>query len=91
MVINKKTFSILTRSDIPNENWTNDDCYVVEDGSELANKIISNYPNIEYIINKGEILNVKIVEPEPIEEPISEFEQLRADLDYIAIMTGVEL
>ena len=25
------------------------------------------------------------------EEPISEFEQLRADVDYIAAMTGVEL
>ena len=91
MIINKKTLSILTRSDMPNENWTNNDCYVIEDGSELANKIMSNFPNIEYIIEKGEIKDVKIVEPEPIEEPISEFEQLRADLDYIAIMTGVEL
>lgn len=29
-------------------------------------------------------------EHEP-EEPVSEVEQLRADIDYIAIMTGVEL
>lgn len=29
--------------------------------------------------------------PEPEEVPISETEQLRADVDYIAIMTGVEL
>ena len=28
--------------------------------------------------------------PEP-EKPVSEFEQLRADVDYIAVMTGVEL
>ncbi len=29
-------------------------------------------------------------EPEP-EAPVSEIEQLRADVDYIAVMTGVEL
>lgn len=32
-----------------------------------------------------------IPEPEPIPEPINEVEQLRADVDYIAIMTGVDL
>jgi len=32
-----------------------------------------------------------IPEPEPTEEPISDVEQLRADVDYIAVMTGVEL
>jgi|GEM_PF-2426409 len=30
-------------------------------------------------------------EPEPAEEPIHPMEQLRADVDYIAVMTGVEL
>lgn len=30
-------------------------------------------------------------EVEIIEEPITDMEQLRADVDYIAIMTGVEL
>ena len=29
--------------------------------------------------------------PEPVEEPPSEMEQLRADMDYIAVLTGVEL
>ena len=32
-----------------------------------------------------------ILEIEETEKPISETEQLRADIDYIAIMTGVEL
>ena len=32
-----------------------------------------------------------IPEPEPIPEPINEMEQIRADIDYIAIMTGVDL
>ena len=30
-------------------------------------------------------------EPEKIEESVSDIEQLRADVDYIAVMTGVEL
>lgn len=29
--------------------------------------------------------------PEPPEKPVSELEQLRADIDYIAIMAGVDL
>ena len=32
-----------------------------------------------------------IPEPEETEQPITEMEQLRADVDYIAVMTGVEL
>lgn len=32
-----------------------------------------------------------IPEEEPTPQPISEVEQLRADVDYIAVMTGVEL
>ena len=35
-----------------------------------------------------------VPEPQPVEEPepsVSELEQLRADVDYIAVMTGVEL
>ena len=91
MIINKETKSILTRSDIPNKNWTSEDCYVVDDNTELAKKILSNYPNIEYVIEDDEIKDVIIIKPEPKEQPISEMEQLRADVDYIAVMTGVEL
>ena len=91
MIINKKTHSILTRSDKPNENWTKEDCYVVADGSELANKILSNYPNIEYVIDNDKIVDVNILEHKPEEKPVSVIEQLRADLDYLSIMTGVEL
>lgn len=72
MIINKKTLSILTRSDKPNENWTKDDCYVIADGSKLANKIINNYPNIEYLIENDEIKDVNITEPiSETEKPIT--------------------
>ncbi len=33
----------------------------------------------------------EIPEAKEIEQPISEVDQLRADIDYIAVMTGVEL
>lgn len=62
MIINKKTKSILTRSDKPNENWTSEDCYIVDDKSELSKKILQNYPHIEYIIEDDEIIDVTILE-----------------------------
>ena len=91
MIINKKTLSILTRSDKPNENWTDEDCYIIEDGTKLSNKILNNYPNIEYIFEHGEIKDVTILEPKEIEQPVSEIERLRADIDFLSLMTGVEL
>ena len=92
MIINKNTKMILIRADKPNENWTTQDCYVVDDESELANKIVSNYPYIEYVIDNDTIVDV-IILPKPNEEEVepTAIEQLRADVDYIAVMTGVEL
>lgn len=34
---------------------------------------------------------IPVIEKDPEDEPVSEAEQLRADLDYLAIMTGVTL
>lgn len=65
MIINKGTKSFLTRSDKPNENWTTQDCYVIDDSSELATKILNNYPNIEYVTKDDEVVDVKILTPQP--------------------------
>lgn len=81
MIINKKTKSILTRSDKPNENWTSQDCYVVDDNSELAKKILQNYPNIEYVVEHGKIVDAKILEaekPNETESPVTIEERLAA-------------
>lgn len=73
---------------------------------ELVNKFhsdeIKGHANIE--VENGVVTSVTVNEealsafnellasmPEREPEPVSEMEQLRADLDYIAIMTGVEL
>lgn len=80
MIINKKTKSILTRSDKPNENWTSQDCYVVDDSSELGKKILMHYPHIEYVIKNDEIVDVNILEPqkEETEKEITPLERLAA-------------
>lgn len=62
MVINKKTLSILTRSDKPCENWTDKECYVVDDNSELGKKIFKCSPNISFVIQNDAIVDVVVLE-----------------------------
>ena len=90
MIINKETKSLLTRSDIPNRNWTSEDCYIVEDGSELSKKILKYFPNIEYVIENDKIIDVNILEV-PKEEtqkditPIERIEALEAAMLEMAL------
>ena len=61
MIVNINDFSYQTRSDKPNENWTNDDNYlVIEDNTELANKLIDNYPYVSLVVENGVIKDVTI-------------------------------
>ena len=69
MIINKKTKSFFTRSDKPCENWTTQDCFVLDDNSELAKRIMQHYPHIEYVIEGDKIVDVKILEAPKEEEP----------------------
>ena len=63
MIVFKNNKGFQTRSDISNENWTDKDCYVVEDGSDLANKIISAYPYYSFITDiDGNLVDIKILE-----------------------------
>ena len=57
-----------------------------------------NFPFGEVIVEEiGGVMTVTkwtpgiIPETEKVEQPVTEIEQLRADIDYLAIMTGVEL
>ena len=95
MLFNKETKGFETRSDKPNENWTsNEDLIIIDDNSELANKIIENHPYFECVFKDGVLVDITPTErPEevPMEPKVTPLEQLRADVDYIAAMTGVEL
>jgi len=48
-----------TRSDIPNENWTDETVFVVEDGTELAKKVIANYPYYNFSLDsEGNLIDI---------------------------------
>lgn len=69
MIINKQTHSFVTRADKPCENWTTQDCFVLDDNSELAKRIVKNYPNIELVIENDKIVDVKVLEAKKEDEP----------------------
>ena len=68
MIINKTTKRFQTRSDKPNENWTNEDVYVVDDNSELAQKIQSNYPFFELVVENGELIDIELWTDQQIQD-----------------------
>jgi len=72
MIINKITKGYQTCSLYPNENWTEEDVYVVPDNTPLANKIIKLYPNYNFILTDNILTDV--VETEPIIIPPTEDE-----------------
>lgn len=63
MIINKKTKEIQTRYDKQNENWLNDNenFYLVDDNSNLAQKVIKFYPFFEFVLDEKNVL-IDIVE-----------------------------
>ena len=81
-----------TNSNFPNTDWTGEALYVVEDGSNIANKIKVLYPYYDFVTDEnGRLIDVVEVEHEDTPKTADKFEQLRADIDFLAIMMGVEL
>jgi hypothetical protein len=63
MIIYKDNKGFEQRSDKPNENWTDEDCFVVEDGTNLANKIVQAYPFYNFVTNEhGELIDIEVLE-----------------------------
>ena len=59
-----------TNSDCPNDDWVGDADYIVPDGSELAEKIISLFPNFKIVEDgSGNIADVEAAEYIPAELP----------------------
>ena len=68
MIIHKDTKSVETRHDCPDSNFGGyENAFVVDDGTELANKIIANYPYFEFVLVDGELTDITPTEipPEP--------------------------
>ena len=57
MIIYKNKW-FCTNSDYPNEDWIGDADYVLPDGSDLANKVISYAPNFEFVFENEKITDV---------------------------------
>lgn len=77
MIIYKENKGFEQKSDKPNENWTNNNnVYIVDDESELAQKIINAYPYYDFIENaEGNLVDVVALEkpsPQAIEPTIED-------------------
>ena len=88
ILYNNKHFA--TRSDHPNDDWVGNADYVIPDGSELAEKIIS-LVDFDFVLDdSGNISNV-IETSEPINEVISRKKsELSAECEKF-IVTGVDV
>ena len=75
MIINKMDKSYQTRSDMPDTNWLDEDWYVAEDDSELANKIIKLYPRFDFVLDE----NAELVDVVEIPKTQEELKQERAE------------
>lgn len=53
-----KNIRYVTDSDHPNEDWIGDADYVIPDDSELANKIISLYPNFTIVSENNIVTDI---------------------------------
>ena len=73
MIIKKGTTYPITRSDEVNDNWLNDDSYlVVDDNSVVGRKILDNAPYFEFVLDSNEnLIDITPTErpPEPPPEP----------------------
>ena len=60
MIVNKNDKSFQTRSDASNFNWLkSNDWYVVDDNSELAQKIQKLYPRFDFVLDdNGNLIDV---------------------------------
>ena len=66
MMIAYKDKHFITNSDHPEDDWIGNADWVIPDDSELAEKIISLYPNFEFVFDEnGEPVDVTETEPEP--------------------------
>lgn len=85
MIVNKNNKGYQTRSDMPNANWLNEEeWYVVEDGTELAEKIEKLYPRFDFVVEDGKLVDVVEIpktQEELNAEKETEIKQELAELD----------
>ena len=85
-----KDKQFITNSDHPNDDWIGNADWVIPDGSELAEKIISLYPNFEFVFDdNGKPVDVTETEPEPVPPaPPTNAELAAAIAELAEVMMG---
>lgn len=91
MIINIHSKMIVERLDKPNENWTgdNENYFLVDSNSELANKIRENAPFMNFVVNDDKLIDIIPTERPPEPEPEPTIEEMLLEMDYR--LTCVEL
>lgn len=80
MIIDKNTKRFQTNSLFPNQYWGEEDqkeqYYIIDDNSELANKVKKGFPYIDFILNENnELIDIIITKVEDINQ--KEIQELR--------------
>lgn len=72
IIFDNKSFQ--TRSDKPNDDWTGEALYIVDDNSNLAKKIIKFFPYYDFVRNAdGELIDVILSEENAELEKLKKF------------------
>jgi len=82
MIIHKSTKSVETSSISTNKNFGNyENVFVVDDSSELGQKILINQPYFDFVLdNDGNLIDIIPIERPPQQpQPLSEIETLRLE------------
>lgn len=90
MIVNKNNKITMTRSDMPNINWLDDDWYVVEDNSFLANKIKILTPRYNFVLDEeGNLIDVEEIPKTEQEIKQEEIKSIDEELKEIDNSTGL--
>ena len=89
----------ITNSDFPDTNFMGDADIVIPDDSELAKKIISLYPNFDFVFGEdGEISDVIETEPAPVppapptdHERLEALESMFSEIGALSLLGGVKM
>ena len=88
MIIYEADKTYVTRDDKPNENWTGEEgVLIVEDGSELSIKIITNCPYYDFVLDaERNLIDITPTErPAETPPPKSELELLQKKYDALQV------
>ena len=89
----------ITNSEHPNDDWMGNADWTIPDDSELAKKIISLYPNFEFVLDdNGDISDVVETEPAPVppapptdHERLEALENMFSEMGALSLLGGIKM